>query len=80
MADERNNRLAWDILLCSMKHSTKFANSDIKNKTLAGYGERNTETVARSVSWAVLHPVRFPKLAVRLRMIIIFFNHSKQTL
>jgi hypothetical protein len=33
MADERNNGLAWDVLLCSMKQSTKFENSDIKNKT-----------------------------------------------
>jgi len=32
MADERNNGLVWDILLCSMKQSTKFENSDIKNK------------------------------------------------
>jgi len=32
MADERNNGLAWDILLCSMEQSTKFENSDIKNK------------------------------------------------
>jgi hypothetical protein len=33
MADERNNGLDWDILLCSMTQSKMFENSDIKNKT-----------------------------------------------
>jgi hypothetical protein len=46
MAEERDNSLAWDIILRSMKHSTKFANSNIKNKTLADYGAPNIETVA----------------------------------
>jgi hypothetical protein len=33
MAEEQNNGLAWDILLCSMTQRTKFENSGIKSKT-----------------------------------------------
>jgi hypothetical protein len=80
MADERDNSLAWDILLCSIKHSKKFANSDVKNKTLVDYGEPNIETVASSVSWTVQQKLRFSKLALMLRRVTIFFNHSKHTL
>jgi hypothetical protein len=64
MADERNNRLAWDILLSCTKHSTEFENSDIKDKTLADYSEPNIETFRSSEQYSA-HTV-IPKVGCQV--------------
>jgi len=63
-----------------MKQSTKFENSDIKNKTLTDCGEPNIETLGSSASRTALCTLCFQTLAVGPRMVMIFFDHSKQTL